>query len=58
MKFQLIGWCLFLLCSIFYIISSILMRDWFYLSGSVVFLIACVIFMLPLIAKKNDKKDK
>ncbi len=55
MKFQLIGWSLFLLCSVFYIISSILMGDWFYLTGSVLFLIACVVFMIPLITKGKDK---
>lgn len=58
MKLQLIGWGLFILCSIFYIISSLHMQDWFYLAGSIVFLIACIIFMLALLKKKNDKDDK
>jgi Ca2+/Na+ antiporter len=48
-------WSLFLLCSVFYIISSILMGDWFYLTGSVLFFIACVVFMIPLITKGKDK---
>ena len=54
MKFQLIGWSLFILCSIFYVISSIIARDWFYLSGSIVFLAACVFFILPLVKKTKD----
>lgn len=58
MKYQLIGWSLFILCSIFYIISSIHAHDWFYLAGSIVFLIACVVFMLPLITKKKETTDK
>ena len=59
MKFQLIGWSLFILCSIFYIISSIIAGDWFYLIGSILFLVACVVFMLPLLFKiKNSSKNK
>lgn len=58
MKFQLAGWCLFILCSILYIISSIGTKDWFYLAGSIVFLIACVVFLLPLIIKKKNSSDR
>ncbi len=58
MKFQLIGWSLFLLCSIFYIISSIIVRDWFYLSGSILFFIACVVFMLPVLSTLKKKKNE
>jgi hypothetical protein len=34
------------------------MRDWFYLLGSILFFIACIVFMMPLLKKKNDTDDK
>ena len=56
---QLIGWCLFILCSIFYIISSLIAGDWFYFFGSILFLIACIVFMVPLLLKiKNASNNK
>ena len=48
-KIQLIGWGLFVLCSILYIISSILSQDWINLIGSIIFFVACLVFMYPLI---------
>jgi len=51
MKFQMIGWFLFVLCSIFYIISNTLAKDWINLTGSILFLLACVAFMIPLLKK-------
>ena len=53
MKFQLIGWSLFVLCSVFYIVSSYINQDWINLTGSIIFFVACLVFMYPLFEKKN-----
>ncbi|MEO1439034.1 MAG: cytochrome oxidase subunit III [Chloroflexota bacterium] len=50
-RFQLAGWVLFIICAVFYTIASIESRSWSSLAGSVVFLVACFVFMVPLIWK-------
>ena len=51
-KFQLWGWILFIICAGFFMASGIVNGDTFSLIGSIVFLIACVVFIIPLIFKK------
>lgn len=51
-KFQLAGWVLFLLCSIFFIISSIVSGSIWGLAASIVFLLGCVVFLIPFTWKK------
>jgi uncharacterized membrane protein YhaH (DUF805 family) len=46
---QFWGWILFVLCGVFFMASSIRSRDMLTLAGTVVFLIACVVFMVPLV---------
>ncbi len=48
----LIGWLLFLLCAICFVASSIKNRDPFAFAGSIIFLAACAVFLLPLV--KSD----
>jgi len=48
----LIGWLLFLLCAICFLASSIKNRDPFAFAGSIIFLAACAVFLLPLV--KSD----
>jgi len=52
-KFQLAGWLLFIVCAVFFIISSIKAQDTLLLIGSVLFLIACVVFIIPLVDKNR-----
>lgn len=40
------GWVLFTLCALFYIVANILSRDWLSLVGSILFLLACCLFIL------------
>ena len=54
-KFHLWGWILFLLCAGFFIASSLLSHDILSLAGSIIFLIACVIFIIPLVRKGNQR---
>jgi len=53
-KFHLWGWILFLLCAGFFIASSLLSHNILSLAGSIIFLIACVIFIIPLVIKGNQ----
>ena len=56
-KFHLWGWILFLVCAAFFIASSIAGDDIMGLTGSIIFLIGCVIFIIPLITKKHEDED-
>ena len=58
-KFYFCGWILFILCAIFYLISGLKGQDWISVSGSVVFLLACFIFLIPLIREMrgNCRRD-
>jgi len=47
-KFHLWGWILFILCAGFFIASNIKADDMFGLAGSVIFLVGCVVFIIPL----------
>lgn len=56
-KYQLAGWVLFVVCSLFFIVSSFKNRDVLAFTGSAVFLIACILFLVPLVRsiKKTGK---
>ncbi len=55
LKFELWGWILFILCAGFFITSSIINHDPFTLIGSIIFLIACLVFIRPLMTKGGKK---
>ena len=46
---QLWGWVLFLICSILFILSGVRARDVVTIVASVIFLLGCVVFVIPLI---------
>ena len=52
-RIQLLGWVLFILCAIFFLASGIKNQDVLAIIGSVIFLIACIVFMLPLMEAKQ-----
>ncbi|MDK2867320.1 MAG: hypothetical protein PWP38_1635 [Clostridiales bacterium] len=52
-KYECIGWLLFLGCSICYIWSSYQNHDVVSLIGGILFFVACLIFMMPLIKKED-----
>ena len=54
-KYQLAGWILFIICAIFFIASSLKNHDILTLIGSVIFLIACIVFLIPLV--RSNKKS-
>ena len=46
---QLIGWWLFLASALLFTLASWRAGDWISLGGSLLFLIACLLFLVPLI---------
>jgi predicted membrane channel-forming protein YqfA (hemolysin III family) len=50
-KFHLCGWILFLVCAGFFIASSVEDNNTLSLVGSIIFLFACVVFLIPLVVK-------
>jgi hypothetical protein len=52
---QILGWMLFILCAACYIADNVRNGDWLSLTGSVLFLAACVVFVVPLIVKRYPK---
>jgi Na+/proline symporter len=50
-RYEILGWLLFIFSAIFFISSSIRAGDWLSLTGGVLFLIACFVFMIPLLSR-------
>jgi len=46
-QFQLLGWALFLVCSILFIADSVAAGSPLGLAGSVTFFLGCVVFLIP-----------
>jgi hypothetical protein len=53
-KFQLWGWILFIVCAAFFIASSIADNQGLMLIGSIIFLAACVVFLIPLVTGRGS----
>lgn len=51
LKYQLWGWILFIVCAFIFIVSSIRMGDVLMLIGSLFFLVACFLFLIPLLRR-------
>ena len=56
-KYQLLGWILFIFCAIFFILSSLKNHDILTFIGSVIFLLACIVFLIPLFIPKNKSGE-
>lgn len=52
-NYHLAGWLLFLICAGFFITSAARSGDALYLAGSIIFLVACIAFLIPLISTGN-----
>ena len=51
LKWNLSGWILFVVCSLFYIVDGIRTGSGLYLAGSIFFLGACGLFLIPIIGQ-------
>ena len=58
LKRQLWGWIVFIICSVLFIASSIRNRDVLSLVASILFLVGCVIFMIPLVTTMRNRTDE
>jgi len=56
-KYQIAGWVLFIICALLFIASSWSNHDTLTLIGSIIFLIACIVFLIPIINPKMSKDD-
>lgn len=55
-NYHLVGWILFLVCAVFFIASAALSGDLLYLAGSIIFFVACVGFVIPLVSKSQQSR--
>jgi len=53
-KYHLVGWILFLVCAAFFIASAVRSGDLLYLIGSIIFFVACIAFVIPLVSNKRQ----
>jgi hypothetical protein len=44
-RIELVGWALFTLCAVLYSAANIRARDWLSLAGSILFFLACIVFI-------------
>jgi len=56
-RYPLIGWILFVICAVLFIASSLKNHDTLAFMGSVVFLIACFVFLIPIFRTLKATKD-
>jgi hypothetical protein len=56
-RFQLWGWILFIASALFFMISSIRAGDPVSLAGGALFLVACFVFMAPLLARHETAEE-
>ena len=57
LKYQLTGWIIFIVCAIFFITASLKNHDILTFIGSAIFLIACLVFLIPLIRIKKKAEN-
>jgi len=55
LKHHFWGGILFIICAVFFIASSIKNGDVLSLAGSIIFLIACGVFIIPIVKKEKQK---
>jgi uncharacterized membrane protein YhhN len=55
-KYHLWGWYLFIVSAAFFIASSLSNGDWLSFFGGLLFLIACVIFLIPLMRDPSSEE--
>ena len=57
-KFNLLGWILFVVCALFFIASNLQGRNILGLVGSIIFLVACIVFIYPLVKRRDRDQGK
>lgn len=57
-RYQLYGWILFVTCALLFIAESFINRQPLLFVGSIIFLLACLLFLVPLIDTLKNGKDR
>lgn len=57
-RWQLYGWILFIACALLFIAASVIDRQPLVLAGSLIFLLACFFFLIPLVNSLRKGKGK
>jgi hypothetical protein len=52
-KFNLWGWILFVVCAGFFIASAVESGSTLGIIGSIIFLVACLVFIAPLVSRRD-----
>jgi len=55
LRFQLLGWILFVFSALFFITSSFRAGDLVSLIGGLLFLFACFVFLIPLVSTMRSR---
>lgn len=58
LRYQLCGWILFVACAILFIAEGIVNREPLVLVASLIFLLACLVFLVPLIDSFRNGKGE
>lgn len=58
MTYQLTGWILFIVCAMCFIAASWKNDDALTLIGSILFFIACIAFLIPLVRQFKKGKER
>ena len=51
--YQIAGWIVFLICSLLFVVQSLLARDLLGFSASITFFLGCLLFLIPIL--RSDK---
>nr|WP_319576717.1 hypothetical protein [uncultured Desulfobacter sp.] len=54
---QIVGWVLFVLCALFFLGSGLKNKDMLTIIGSLLFLIACFVFIYPLLTFSEEQAN-
>lgn len=58
LRYHLYGWLLFVACALLFIVTSIVHEEMLMLTGSIIFLLACLFFLVPLVGElRNGRQD-
>ncbi|PLX99109.1 MAG: hypothetical protein C0623_10440 [Desulfuromonas sp.] len=54
-KFNIAGWVLFIVCALFFLAAGIKHDDIWTIIGSLIFLVACFVFLVPLAGRDDNR---
>lgn len=57
-RHELVGWLIFVLSALFFMAASAFNRDPIGFVGGVLFLVACLVFLYPLLGKRDRSRSK